>query len=453
MPIDINSLRKDRGGNPDKFRESQKQRFSDVDLIDRVIELDEEWRKKQGEWETLKMEINALQNEIKVKVKAKQDAKDIIAQRKEKATEEPNLKKQAEDLKVQLDRELNKVANTVDPTVPISNNEDENEIVSTWGTCRMEADLFFHHDVLHRIDGYEPEKGVQVAGHRAYFLKGMGVLLNQALISYSQAFLMKRKFTLLQPPYFMSKECMAGVAQLEDFDEQLYKVIGEDEKYLIATSEQPICGFHKNEWIEESALPIRYGGTSTCFRKESGSHGKDTWGIFRVHQFEKIEQFCITEPEHSAQMQVEMLKTAEDFYQSLQLPYRVVNIVSGELNNAAIKKFDLEAWFPAYKEFRELVSCSNCTDYQSRAMEIRCGTKKMNQTEKKYVHMLNSTLCATTRTICCILENYQQADGVRVPDVLVPFMGGITFMPFVNDAKVNLQALKMKKAAIKKNNK
>jgi seryl-tRNA synthetase len=201
---------------------------------------------------------------------------------------------------------------------------------------------------------------------------------------------------MLKPPFFMNKDVMASVAQLDDFDEQLYKVIGEDEKYLIATSEQPICGYHKGEWIQESSLPLRYGGFSTCFRKEAGSHGKDTWGIFRVHQFDKIEQFCITEPEHSAAMHEEMIHHAEDFYQSLNLPYRVVNIVSGELNNAATKKFDLEAWFPAYKEYRELVSASNCTDYQSRAMEIRCGIKKENQREKKYVHMLNSTLCAST---------------------------------------------------------
>ncbi|CAN0417467.1 unnamed protein product, partial [Ectocarpus fasciculatus] len=188
----------------------------------------------------------------------------------------------------------------------------------------------------------------------------------------------------------------------------------------------------------------RYGGVSTCFRKEAGAHGKDTWGIFRVHQFEKVEQFCICEGdlEKSAAMQVEMSRTAEEFYQSLGISYRVVNIVSGELNNAAIKKYDLEAWFPAYEEFRELVSCSNCTDYQSRGMEVRSGHKKMGQVEKKFVHMLNSTLCATTRTMSCILENYQTPTGVTVPEasralfkllVLVPFMGGITFLDYVKE--------------------
>lgn len=193
----------------------------------------------------------------------------------------------------------------------------------------------------------------------------------------------------------------------------------------------------QDEWMDEKSLPIRYSGVSTCFRKEAGSAGKDNWGIFRVHQFEKIEQFVIVEGDLSVsqKMQEEMIQTAEDFYQSLGFPYHVINICSGALNNAAIKKLDLECWFPGYNAYRELVSCSNCTDYQSRSMEIRCGQKKMGDREKKYVHMLNATLCATGRAICCLLETYQEKDGVRVPDVLVPFMGGMTFLPFVRESK------------------
>lgn len=450
MPIDINRLRKERGGDPEQVRSEQQKRFLNGDLVDQVVALDEEWRQKQGEVETMQMKVNALQAQIKELSKAKQDFKAISEERKELAALIPEKKKEADALKEVVEKELTKIGNTVDPSVPVSNNEDDNLIVKEWGAPIQQEGLHFHHEVLHRIDGYEPERGVQVAGHRAYFLTGYGFLLEQALMSYASAFLMNRKYKMLKPPFFMNKDVMAQVAQLDDFDEQLYKVVGEDEKYLIATSEQPICGYHKGEWIQESALPLRYGGFSTCFRKEAGSHGKDTWGIFRVHQFDKIEQFCITEPEHSAAMHEEMIKHAEDFYQSLNLPYRVVNIVSGELNNAATKKFDLEAWFPAYKEYRELVSASNCTDYQSRAMEIRCGIKKENQREKKYVHMLNSTLCASTRTVCCILENYQDENGVKVPEVLVPFMGGVTYLPFVREAKVNAQAQKMQKAAKKK---
>jgi seryl-tRNA synthetase len=341
-------------------------------------------------------------------------------------------------LKDEIDILVNRIGNIVDDTVPVSKDEEkDNEVVVIWGARRMDSELLNHHHLLFRIGGYEPERGVKVAGHRAYFLRDAGVLLNQALIMYGTTFLRQREYSILQPPFFMNKSVMGGVAQLSQFDEELYHVAGGDEgdKYLIATSEQPICAFHQGEWLQEKQLPIRYGGISTCFRKEAGSHGRDTWGIFRVHQFEKVEQFVLCEGdiEISRNMHEEMLKTAEQFYQSLGLAYRVVNIVSGELNNAAIKKYDLEGWFPGYDSYRELVSCSNCTDYQSRAMEIRCGNKKMGEKEKKYVHLLNATLCATTRTICCILENYQTPDGVRIPEALIPYMGGITFLPFIRE--------------------
>lgn len=296
----------------------------------------------------------------------------------------------------------------------------------------MTREMYCHHELLWMIDGYEPERGTRVAGHRGYFLKGNAVLLNQAIIMYALHWNTQRGFTTLQTPYFMNKDVMAGVAQLEDFDEELYHVTGEegDEKYLIATSEQPICGYHMGEWLDEKDLPLKYTGFSTNFRKEAGAHGKDTWGIFRVHQFDKVEQFVICKPEESWDMHEYMIKNSREFYESLNLPYRVVNIVSGALNNAAAKKYDLEGWFPGYGTYRELVSCSNCTDYQSRAMEIRCGATKKSNEEKKYVHMLNSTLCALTRTLCCILENYQTPEGVKVPEALLPYMGGIDFLPF-----------------------
>jgi seryl-tRNA synthetase len=224
---------------------------------------------------------------------------------------------------------------------------------------------------------------------------------------------------------------MQETCQLSDFEENLYKVSGtsaDEPFYLIATSEQPISALHRNEWIEPHDLPLRYAGVSSCFRKEAGASGRDVWGIFRIHQFEKVEQFCLTTPEKSWEMHQEMIKIAEEFYRNLELPYRVVNIVSGELNDAAAKKYDLEAWFPGYENYRELVSCSNCTDYQSRALEVRLAVK--NTKDKLYVHMLNATLCATERTMCCIVENYQTDEGVRVPKVLQPFMGGREFLPF-----------------------
>jgi len=245
---------------------------------------------------------------------------------------------------------------------------------------------------------------------------------------------------------------MAATAQLSDFDDQLYKVIcasrlksedgvervvdeEEGEKYLIATSEQPLSALHMGEHIQEADLPIKYAGYSTCFRKEAGSI-RDATGIFRVHQFEKVEQFCITHPEKSWEMHEEMLKHSEEFYQALGIPYRVVVIVSGALNNAASKKYDLEGWFPAFGGCRELVSCSNCTDYQSRSLGIRLLKKSSaHKAPPQFVHMLNSTLCATTRTICAILENNQTPTGVKVPECLQPYMGGLDFLPYARELR------------------
>lgn len=441
MPLDIVMFRAEQGGDPEKIRESQRKRFASVELVDEIISLDNHWRSLTGTIDNLRKERNRIQKEVGTKKKAKLPCDEMIAEIG--AIGKQIVEKEAEqkETKLQVDKKLAMVGNIVDNSVPVSKDEDkDNEIVRKWGVPRQpDANTLSHHDLLWRIGGYEPSRGVTVAGHRAYFLRDMGVLLNQALISYATAFLRKRQYSLLQPPFMMKKDIMAGIAQLEQFDEELYKVSGDgDDKYLIATSEQPICAFHKDDWMNESELPIRYGGVSTCFRKEAGKHGKDTWGIFRVHQFEKVEQFIICEGDlaTSQRLHEEMLQAAEEFHQSLGFPYHVINIVSGALNNAASKKYDLECWFPGYNGYRELVSCSNCTDYQSRSMEIRSGGKKLGDREKKYVYMLNATLCATGRAICCLLETYQEAGGVRVPEVLVPYMGGIDFMPFVRDSKL-----------------
>ncbi len=438
MPLDINLFRKHAGGDPDLIKASQRKRFKSEAIVDEIIAKDEAWRRMTGDIDDLKKERNKVQKEVGIKMKAKEECGDMVARIKAIGDEIEKVEEQQKLLKVEVDSLVNKVGNIVYDDVPVGNDEDTgNRVERKWGTPRDGKGLLNHHDLLWRIGGYEPERGAAVAGHRAYFLKGPGVLLNQAFQAYGLAFLGKRGYTALQPPYFMKKDVMSGVAQLEQFDEELYKLSGDgDDKYLIATSEQPICGYHMNEWIREDTMPLRYAGLSTCFRKEAGSHGKDTWGIFRVHQFEKVEQFVLSEGnlEVSAKLQDEMIHAAEEFYQSLGFPYHVINIVSGALNNAAIRKFDLECWFPGYNSYRELVSCSNCTDYQSRPMEIRSGQKKMGEREKKYVHMLNATLCATGRAICCLLETYQEADGVRIPEVLVPYMGGITFLPFVRES-------------------
>ncbi|KAJ2682364.1 Cytosolic seryl-tRNA synthetase, partial [Coemansia spiralis] len=346
--------------------------------------------------------------------------KDLDAKKKDLAEAEKTKEKELRAM-------VGTIGNIVHESVPVSATEDDNEVIRTYfaGGAEPEHDpkLRPHHEVLYLLGGFDAKRGANVAGHRGYFLTGVGVDLNLALINYGLQFLGGKGYTKIQTPFFMRREAMAKTAQLSQYDEELYKVTGDGEdKYLIATSEQPISAFHMDEWFEKPSeqLPIKYAGYSTCFRKEAGAHGKDTQGIFRVHQFEKIEQFVLTEPEKSWEMFDEMISTSEGFFQSLGISYRVVSIVSSALNDAAAKKYDLEAWFPARGEYKELVSCSNCTDYQSRNLEIRCGTKKMGDREKKYVHCLNSTLCATERALCCLLENYQTPDGLKIPAPLVP---------------------------------
>jgi len=465
MPIDINELREYKGGNPDQWRKHMSARFKPPEWVDEVIAKDEDWRTQTKQLDELRKDINKLNKALGAKKKAKEPCDEELKQQKEMKQKIKDIQASLPEIAKERDVLLNRIGNMVDPEVPISHNEDEDNLaIAIWPQPEEKPELpsplssltytlppkknLTHDDLLWRVDGYEPIRGQNVAGHRAYFLKNAGVLLNQAIINYAIAFLRKREYDVLQPPYMMKKDVMATLAQLEDFDEQLYKVSGktddpkgDTEKYLIATSEQPICAYHKGDWIEEKTLPLRYAGISTCFRKEAGSHGKDIRGIFRVHQFEKIEQFCLTKDdvEESQKEQKRMLQAAEEFYQSLGIGYRVVCIVSGELNDAAVKKYDLEGWFPGQNAYRELVSCSNCTDYQARGVETRCGIKKSAATggqdglnaRASYCHMLNSTLCATGRGICCLLETWQTEDGVKVPEVLVPFMGGIDFLPFV----------------------
>ena len=296
---------------------------------------------------------------------------------KEKIEESEKALVEVENMRT---KKLGTIGNLVFSDVPISKDEVDNAVVSTWGEIpELKVDgktlgHLHHHEIMQCLDMVEFERGQKISGHRGYFLKGVGVLLNQALINYGTSFLMKREYTPLQPPFFMKQSIMSETCQLSDFDENLYKVVGhsaDEPLYLVATSEQPISALYRNEWLSPDDLPIRYAGVSSCFRKEAGSHGKDVWGIFRVHQFEKVEQFCLTTPDKSWEMHEEMIKIAEEFYKNLELPYRVINIVSGELNDAAAKKYDLEAWFPGYEAFRELVSSSNCTDFQSRSLEVR----------------------------------------------------------------------------------
>ncbi|PGH05984.1 serine-tRNA ligase [Helicocarpus griseus UAMH5409] len=426
--------------NQERLRENQRRRGAPVEAIDEVIALFKVARETRYEVTRIGQKINEVQKEIGKKKKSKEDASDLIAQKVDLEKQKKDADALATEKEQLRDRKLGSIGNYVHKDVPTSQDEEDNAILTTWAPEGFKEEkpsyCLSHDDVLQRLDGFDQKRGTKIFGHRGYCLTNYGLLLNLALVNYGLEFLFGKGYTLNQPPYFMLKQFMAKTAQLEQFDEELYKVTENEDKaserYLIATSEQPLSALHSEEWLQDADLPIKYAGYSTCYRKEAGSHGKEVMGIFRVHQFEKIEQFCMTKPEDSWDTFKDMMKNSEEFYRNLGLPYRVVDIVSGALNNAASRKNDLEAWFPSQQKYKELVSCSNCLDYQSRALEIRYRPKKDDVDEKDsgegnkkhYVHALNATLCATERTLCCILENYQTETGIKVPEVLRKYIPG-----------------------------
>eukprot|EP00796_Vickermania_ingenoplastis_P004887 gene4889-3506_t len=456
----------------DIVRESERRRFRDPKVVDEVIKTDEKWRRTQYLTEQCKKMINHCSKAVGARKKAKESdgissdvpqellaaARDGLLQpeqldglcvlqlkelSKALSANVVELAQSAESLDKERDRLLNKVGNIIHESVPVADDEEiGNVVVRTFGDVTKRAKLN-HVDCMERLGLMHTTANITaMSGGRAYVLRGALVQLQLALVTYGMQFLVQRDYDPFYPPFFLNKPVMANVAELADFDDSLYKVSGDgDEKYLIATSEMALVAFHQNKWYTDLKTPLKYGGYSSCFRKEAGAHGRDTLGIFRVHQFEKIEQFVVCSPrdQESWKALEEVIGTSQAFYESLGLPYRTISICSGALNNAAAKKYDLEGWFPGSGAFRELVSCSNCTDYQSRGVNCRYGPNLKGQSAnapKEYCHMLNGTLTAITRTICCICENYQTDEGVVIPEVLRPFMMGKDFIPFPPEPEV-----------------
>ena len=413
--------------NPDLIRRSEKKRFRDIENVEKVIEYDTKWRdglKKLNELRATRNKLSKSFNEARkrgkeeleiLQIKAKEVSREIVLL-------EPQISKFIE----KRDQYRYKVGNIVDEDVPISETEEDNLLISEEGIIpSFNFEPSNHVDLIEGVDGAEFKSASEISGSRFYYLKADMVYLNMALLKFAMDILSEKGFTPFQTPFFIKHDVIKETAELADFEETLYKVEGED-LYLIATSEQTLAALHRGDIIDERTLPRKYCGISSCFRREAGSHGRDTLGIFRVHQFEKIEQFVFCSKEDSKNIHQELLENAEIIYKKLKIPYRIVSIVSSELNDNASKKYDLEGWFPGSNTYRELVSCTNCTDYQARKLNARCGIQG-DSDSLKMCHTLNSTAVATERTICCILENYQQEDGtIRIPEVLVPYMNGKT---------------------------
>lgn len=412
--------------NIDLVLDSEKKRFRDTTNAEKVLEYDTLWREGEQKLNSLRAEKNKLSKSFK---QAKKDGniEEVIAKSKEVANEIKELGPKIEEYKKLREEYRYKVGNIIDEDVPISDTEDDNTIVRKVGELpSFDFKPLNHVDLIEKIDGADIETAASVSGARFYYLKRDILHLNLALIQFALNELEGKGYIPLQTPFFVKSEVAAETSELGEFEETLYKVENED-LYLIATAEQTLAALHRDEIIAPEELPIRYCALSTCFRKEAGSHGKDTLGIFRVHQFEKIEQFIYSTPEDSKAEHNLLLENTEEIYKKLGLPYQIVGIVSSALNDNAAIKYDLEAWFPGSETYRELVSCTNCKDYQARKTKTRFG--KAGSGDAQTLHTLNSTAIATERTMCCILENYQQADGsIKVPDVLVPYMGGKTII-------------------------
>ena len=410
--------------NPELIFDSEKKRFRGTETAKKVIEYDTLWREGEKRLNFLRSEKNRLSKSFK-KAKEEGNFDEVIAQSKEVANEIKELGPKIEEYKKLREDYRYKVGNIIDEDVPVAESEDDNVIVKKYGEVpKFDFEPLNHVDLIEKVDGADMKTAASVSGARFYYLKQDILHLNLALIQFALNELESKGYIPLQTPFFIKGEVAAETSELGEFEETLYKLANED-LYLIATAEQTLAALHRDEIIDPEDLPIQYCALSTCFRKEAGSHGKDTLGIFRVHQFEKIEQFVYTTPEESKKAHEKLLKVTEEIYQKLGLHYQVVAIVSSALNDNAAIKYDLEAWFPGSNTYRELVSCTNCTDYQARKTKTRFG--KAGSGDAQTLHTLNSTAIATERTICCLLENYQQEDGsVKVPDVLVPYMGGKT---------------------------
>lgn len=420
--LDIELFRRDLN----RIIESEEKRFKNPSNARKVLEYDEKWREVLQELQDLRNQRNSISKEIGKLKKAGETQKFEAAKKKSTQLKEDIDILEKKEVEYLQEREKYRyiVGNVLHETVPIGETEDSNEIIRTFRKIpKFNFEPLSHVDLISVIDGADTKKASEVVGSRFYYLKGDIVLLNFALQRYALDKLMDKGYIPMWTPFFIKHEVIKAAAELADFEEQLYKIQDED-LFMIATSEQSIAAYHYNEIIDPERLPIKYAGVSSCFRREAGSHGKDTLGIFRVHQFEKVEQYIFCAPEDSWSFHETLIQNAEEIYKELEVPYRIVNIASGELNDNVTKKYDLEAWFPASETYRELVSCSNCLDYQARKLKIRMG-KVGTSEEKQIVHTLNSTAIATTRTICCLLENYQNEDHtITIPKVLQKYMNG-----------------------------
>jgi len=417
MMLDPKIIRED----PERIRKMLKNRAVDFDF-DGLIQFDKHRRELIIKTDEFRKKRNEISLEIGKKKKAGEDTVPLLEMMKKVSQELETLETTQNTVELDYSKLALTIPNFIHESVPIGQDETANKEIRKWGqVSQPDFKIKDHVDFSTSLDLVDLERAAKVAGARFYFLKNELVRLNHALIQYALDFLSEKNYTLVQPPYMINRNSMEGAIIAEDFENVIYKVEDED-LYLIGTSEHAVAAMHSDEILDGTKLPIRYAGVSPCFRKEAGAHGKDQKGIFRVHQFEKIEQFIFSRPEDSWKEHEKMLETAEEFYQKLEIPYKVMLLSSGDMGKISAKTYDIEAWMGGQNAYREIVSCSNCLEYQARRLKIRFRDKSNEQTQ--YIHTLNSTLVATSRTLVAIMENFQTKDGhLTVPKVLQKYLG------------------------------
>ena len=407
--------------NPQIIQQMLKSRDIEFDL-DGLIDADKLRREFILKTDELRKKKNQFSLEISQKKKAGEDATIILDEMKRVSEELSGLESSQAEIEKKYMQLALTIPNLVHQSVPVGKDDSANKEIKKWGKIpEFDFKVKDHIDISEKLDLVDLERAAKVAGARFYYLKDDLVRLNQALIHYALEFLTEKNYSLVQPPYMINHQSMEGAIIADDFKEVIYKIEDED-LYMIGTSEHAIAAMHSGEIIEGKDLPLRYAGISPCFRKEAGAHGRDQKGIFRVHQFEKIEQFVFARPEDSWKEHERMLAIAEEFYQKLEIPHRVMLLSSVDMGKISAKTYDLEAWMAGQNAYREIVSCSNCLDFQARRLKIRYREKTNEET--KYLHTLNSTLMATTRVLVSIMENFQNKDGhITIPKVLQKYMG------------------------------
>jgi seryl-tRNA synthetase len=395
-----------------------------LQMLEELINLDSAWRRLLTEANELRHKRREVNNEVAALKKAAKDAKKQIEKGRRLDDEIVALEQQVEQHKQRVNHILMTLPNMLHESVPFGKDENDNAEVKAWGEPpKFGFKPINHMEIAQGLGLIDEERGAKVAGHGFYYLKGDLVLLDLALQRFAIDTLFKKGYNVVEPPFMMRRKPYEGVTDLADFENVMYKVENED-LYMIATAEHPLAAMFMDEVLLKDELPIKLAGVSSCFRKEVGAHGKYTKGLFRVHQFNKVEQFIFCLPEDSWAFHEELQQNAEELYQGLGLHYRVVNSCTGDIGTVAAKKFDINVWM-ADGVYREVGSNSNCTDYQARRLNIRYREKE-GQAPKGFVHTLNNTAIATSRTMLAVLEQHQQKDGsVNIPAPLSEYMNGL----------------------------